>query len=82
MTQYCLVPKKVIDEFLKENPLQNLSNEYKVGEMEVLPKATYSNPRGSNQNPSMDHMIDLLLEDKMKGYATSVIKYYMTEMSN
>ena len=70
--EYCLVPKKIADEFLNQ---RQMSREYDQTD-NVTPKSTYSNPIAISENPTLENLIDLSFEDKHRKYASSVMKYF------
>ena len=93
MTEYCLVPRKIANEILKsiddkdvrkENlktdpRFENNTPSYRQDVTE--PRSTFSRQNVRETNPPLDHLIDLLVDDKFTGYAKSVVKYFQEHPS-
>ena len=74
MMEYCLVPKAIADQMIKQTNFPNIQNS-KIEDSLSTPKTMFSRPITDTGNPSLDHIVNLMVEDKHRGYALSVIKY-------
>ena len=73
MTEYVLVLKQVADSWLKGKIMKENSDA--VTPLHSEPP-TITRYRESQSPPNLDHVIDLIVEEKNKGYAKSLVKLF------
>ena len=79
MTEYCLVLKSLVDEFLQKKKLNEIKQETSEKEevyRSTSPQVQFSKPNFIEKNPPLNHIIDLLIDEQYRSYAHGIEKYF------